>query len=92
MVHRNGKKFCGQSVGHYDGKKFCNPSVVPLDCRMFSGQRCCFNNDSVIALDKNEYLVILMDNLSILHKTYVVIPHLNRIDETVQMRVHNIWF
>ena len=25
-------------------------------------------------------------------KTYVVIPHLNRLNETVQMRGHNIWF
>ena len=24
--------------------------------------------------------------------TYVVTPHLNRLDETVQMRDHNIWF
>ena len=23
---------------------------------------------------------------------YVVTPHLNRLDETVQMRGHNIWF
>ena len=28
----------------------------------------------------------------ILHKEYVVTPHLNRLDETVQMRGHNIWF
>ena len=25
-------------------------------------------------------------------KTYVVTPHLNRLDETVQMRGHTIWF
>ena len=25
-------------------------------------------------------------------KTYVVTPHLNRLDETIQMRGHNIWF
>ena len=25
-------------------------------------------------------------------KTYIVTPHLNRLDETVQMRGHNIWF
>ena len=25
-------------------------------------------------------------------KTYVVTPHLNRLDKTVQMRGHNIWF
>ena len=25
-------------------------------------------------------------------KTYVVTPHLNRLDETVQMKGHNIWF
>ena len=25
-------------------------------------------------------------------KTYVMTPHLNRLEETVQMRGHNIWF
>ena len=25
-------------------------------------------------------------------ETYVVTPHLNCLDETVQMRGHNIWF
>ena len=25
-------------------------------------------------------------------KTYVVTPHLNRLDKTVQLRGHNIWF
>ena len=40
------------------------------------------------ALDKGEYLMILG---LILHKTYVVTHHLNRLDETVQMRSYNIW-
>ena len=44
------------------------------------------------ALDKREYLVIIRDNFcSFPIKTYVVSPHLNRLDETVQMRGHNIW-
>ena len=30
--------------------------------------------------------------LLILHKTYVVTPHLNRLVKTVQMRGHNKWF
>ena len=46
-----------------------------------------------IVLDKREYLVIIRDNfVQILVKTYVVTPHLNRLDKTVQMRGHNIWF
>ena len=36
------------------------------------------------ALDKKEYLMIVRDTF------YVVSPHLNRLDETVQMRDHNI--
>ena len=45
------------------------------------------------ALDKREYLVIIRDNFCYFcTKTYVVTPHLNHLDETVQMRRHNIWF
>ena len=45
------------------------------------------------ALDKREYLVIIRDNFCLFCiKTYVVTPHLNRLDKTVQMRGHNIWF
>ena len=45
------------------------------------------------ALDKKEYLVIITDNFcQFCTKTYVVTSHLNRLDETVQMRGHNIWF
>ena len=47
------------------------------------------------ALDtcKREYLVILRDNFrKFCIKTYVVIHHLNRLDETAQMRGHTIWF
>ena len=45
------------------------------------------------ALDKKEYLVIIRDNFCYFCiKAYVVTPHLNRLDETVQMRGHNIWF
>ena len=44
-------------------------------------------------LDKKEYLVIISDNFcKFCIKTFVVTPHLNRLDETVQMRGHNIWF
>ena len=44
--------------------------------------------------DKREYLVIIMDNFcQFCMETYmyVVTPHLNRLDKTVQMRGHNIW-
>ena len=45
------------------------------------------------ALDKREYLVIIRDNFCLFCiKAYVVTPHLNRLDETVQMRGHNICF
>ena len=45
------------------------------------------------ALDKREYLVIIRDNFCLFCiKSYVVTLHLNRLDETVQMRGHNIWF
>ena len=40
-----------------------------------------------------EYLVIIRDNFCLCCiKTYVVTPHLNRLDETVQMTDHNILF
>ena len=42
-------------------------------------------------LDKREYLVIIRDNFCLFCiKTYVVTPHLNRLDETVQMRDYNM--
>ena len=45
------------------------------------------------AHDKTKSLVIIRDNFCQFHvKTYVVTPHLNRLDETVQMRGHNIGF
>ena len=45
------------------------------------------------ALDKREHLMIIRDNFCLFCiKTYVVTPHLNRLDERVQMRGHNIWF
>ena len=37
-----------------------------------------------------QYLMIIFVNSA--HKPYVVTPHLNRLDKTVQMRGHNIWF
>ena len=43
------------------------------------------------ALDEREYLVIIRDNFCCFCiKIYVVTPHLNRLDEMVQMRGHNI--
>ena len=48
---------------------------------------------TVRAPDKREYWVIIWGNfLYFCIKTYVVTPHLNRLDETVQMRGHNITF
>ena len=45
------------------------------------------------ALDKREYLVIIRDNFCLFCiKTYVVTPHLNCLDETVQMRVTTYGF
>ena len=45
------------------------------------------------ALDKRDYLAIIRDNYYYNWiKSYVVTLHLNRLDETVQMRGHNIWF
>ena len=42
---------------------------------------------------KREYSVIIRDNFCYCCiKTYIVTPHLNRLNETVQMRGHNIWF
>ena len=45
------------------------------------------------ALDDREYLVIIRDNSCLFCiNTYVATFHLNRLDETVQMRGHIIWF
>ena len=45
------------------------------------------------ALDKREYLVIFRDNFCLFCiKIYVVTPHLNRLDERVQIRGYTIWF
>ena len=45
------------------------------------------------AVDKREYLVIIRDNICLFCiKTYVVTPHLNCFEETVEMRGQNIWF
>ena len=54
---------------------------------------CCLTELDCRALDKREYLVIIRDNFCLFcTKSYIVTPHLNRLDETVQMRGHNIWF
>ena len=45
------------------------------------------------AVDKREYLVIIRDNFcQFCTKTYVVTPHLNHLDKTVQMRRHTYGF
>ena len=45
------------------------------------------------ALHKREYMLVIRDIFCYFSiKTYVVTPHLNRLDETVQMRGHNIRF
>ena len=43
------------------------------------------------ALDKREYLVIIRDNFSKFCIKHVVTPHLNRLNETVQMRGHTTY-
>ena len=58
---------------------------------------CCINPRLLLqeyrALDKREYLVIIRDDFSnFCIKTLCCDPHLNRLNETVQMRGHNIWF
>ena len=46
-----------------------------------------------LALDVKEYSVIIRGiSCQFCIKTCVVTPRLNRLDETVQMRGHNIWF
>ena len=48
---------------------------------------------AIRALDKREYMMIIRDNFCELFiKTYVVTAHLNRLEEVVQMKGHNIWF
>ena len=44
---------------------------------------------AIRAQNKREYLMIIRE-MFILHKTYVVTPHLNRLDESAQMRGHNM--
>ena len=48
---------------------------------------------AVSALDKQEYLVIIRHIfLFILHKAYVVTPHLDCLTEMIPLWGHNIWF
>ena len=50
-------------------------------------------NSCYRAVDKREFLVIIRDNFcKSCIKTYVVTPHLNRLNEMVQISGHNIWF
>ena len=45
------------------------------------------------ALDKRAYLVIIRDTFCYFCiKPYVVTPHLNHLDGTIQIRGRNIWF
>ena len=60
---------------------------------IWSTDYVCFHEELTKALYKREYLVIIRDNFCYFCvKPYVVTPHLNRLDETVQMRGHNIPF
>ena len=62
-------------------------------CDAFKGKAFIEIIMSNRAVDKLEYLVIIRDNFcSFCIKSYVVTPHLNRLDETVQMRGHKVWF
>ena len=55
----------------------CNGMYMGLGCK---------------TLDK-EYLMIIRDNFCwFCINSYVVTPHLNCLNETVQMMGHNIWF
>ena len=46
-----------------------------------------------VNLVASEYLMIMRGKFCLFCiKAYVVTPHLNRLNETVQMRGHNIWF
>ena len=68
--------------------KFQN-AVHMMKIYMYKNYQNCQNR----AVDKREYLVIIRDNFcSFCLKTYDLTLHLNRLDETVQMRGHNIWF
>ena len=59
----------------------------------FFPQKTSEQNTANRALDKREYLLIIMDNFCQCGtKTYVVTPHLNCLNETVRMRGHNIRF
>ena len=53
-----------------------NPHLPPL------------NDTPARALDKRDYLIIIFSYFS--SKPYVVTPHLNRLNETVQMKGHTI--
>ena len=56
----------------------------------------CYHKSTKETYDRARYDGVFGDNLGyfllILHKIYVVTPPLNRLDETVQIRGHNIWF
>ena len=69
-------------------KALLNVGVIPQD-HYDHMQKVSF----VRALDKRKYLVIIRDNFcEFCLKTNVVTPHLNRVNKTVQMKGHNIWF
>ena len=69
--------------------------------KVLSGELSCMHTGLVFetlsvpcrAPDKREYLVVIGKLFCLFCiKTYIVTPHQNRLDETVQMRGHNIWF
>ena len=58
-----------------------------------SSSACLLKTNIARALDKREDLVIIRGHFCLsCIKTYAVTPHLNRHNETVQTRCHNIWF
>ena len=54
---------------------------------------CLFRISYVVTPHLNRlYLRIIRNNFCLFCTSYVVTPHLKHLDETVQMRGHNIWF
>ena len=75
---------------------FCGSALLNLHMPRWwvcSLERVKFLKLGFRALDKREYFLIISDSFcKFCLKTYVVTRHLNRLEETVQMRGHNVWF
>ena len=69
----------------------CGNGSVPLKVVTRIGIHTHTQIFKVRGLDNREYLVIIRDIFcQFCTLTYVVIPQLNHLDKTVQIRVHNI--